>query len=217
LALLYQQNSNTAQQFAQAQVTTVFPSVGGSVEIYANAGDTIKIQAQGSASTTVNAYLASIIKSTGSNAVQAPANAAFTYYGSTQSISNTYTAMINPTKTLDTMGAYNVSTGLYAAPYTGTYHCDCATFANMSTTGLTLDMAFYVGGVSAGPETDSYNGTAFINGALSLDIPVLAGQNIGCYLHATSTGTATLSASSFSCHRVGYWWAISQRHLILTK
>jgi hypothetical protein len=143
-------------------------------------------------------------KITGSNAVQAPPTVAFDYYGSTQSLTGSWSALVESTKSTDSLGLYNTSTGLYPAPYTGTYHCDCK-YGYVGTAGALLYTRFAINGSQVGSEGFSQCGTSGYGGVSSGDeIFVLAGQTIECDATVSVNGSINSGTSSFGCHRVGY-------------
>ena len=180
----------------------------GSVDVPLNAGDSVYIDNVGSTNITggvpsSNGAVFSIKKNTGSNSVQAPPTVAFDYYGSTQTLTSSFAALVEPTKLVDTMGLYNTSTGLYPAPYTGTYHCDCR-MGPGTTSGSFPQLQFFVAGSSVGVAGQSFgasSGAGYIS--ISDDFTVLSAQTIGCEA-LINTGSPAVAFSSFSCHRLGY-------------
>lgn len=179
----------------------------GSLTLPLNAGDTVGVYTDASVAfgaPSTNGYLNqfTITKVSGSNAVQAPPTVAFEYYGSSQTLTTSYAPIVFTTKLLDTMGIMNTGNGLATAPYTGTYHCTCR-FGSLFSVSSNIVAQFYVGGSSTGTQLHSIgnSNTVFL---MADDLPVLAGQTIGCEAEGTNAGSGSIYDAAFSCHRLGY-------------
>ncbi len=179
----------------------------GNVIIQLNAGDNVYAGNPGGITLTggapsSNGAIFSIAKVPGGSQVQAPPTVAFDYYGSTQTVTSSAALIINPTKLVDTMNIMNTSTGLATAPYTGTYHCDCAIQAAFASANY-VNLQFAVAGSSVGVLTGGSSSTVSGLG-IGKELTVLAGQTIGCNVQSSGLTSTATGGAEFGCHRVGY-------------
>ena len=171
--------------------------LSGSTVVFATSGQTIDIRPNQALSTLGNGSQFSLEKVTGPATIAASETVAFSANDSAgQSINVAATNYIFPTKSYDTHGGYNASTGVYTVPTPGKY-----TFkVNMTTTGVVFsanqNLSVQIlknGVVVASGFAFGNGGTAHNYGTMfSHDVQCLSGDLINVQVSST---VASISAS----------------------
>lgn len=182
------------------------------------AGDTVIASAATNnaiANTTLSTPIMSIQRLSGPAVVQASESVGAHYSGnpsfSPTLAVGTESAIILPTKNLDSHNAYNTSTGVYVVPVSGTYSMECLSlFTGSFPSQGNIATRLKVNGtaIQTRSSTESGGSAGQMSSAASLpSYPLKAGDSITCTIQ--SSGYTTLSASSgatlhmFSIARVG--------------
>ena len=192
-------------------VATTF-SLTGSVTINLNAGDYVELFLFGTGNNSTNTLTVAsgnitnltLEKLSGSSTISATETVAFHAAGTAgDAISTGLTVIKFTTKEDDTHNAYNVSTGVFTAPYTGRYNVSAAietASVNISTTQVVRISLYKNGSAYRGGHRSLGNGVANVHtSSLNVnDVYLTAGQTLE--IRGFSSVATTVSTDPVLCY-----------------